>query len=275
MAVRTVTPAEVQAAIARGGPVDLIDVRTGLEFNGAHAVGARHVPLSGLDPAAVMAARRSPEDATVYVICKSGARSASACAAFLDAGFANVASVAGGTDAWVAAGLPVERNAKAAMTGVLRQIGIMAAVAAIVLFLMPCSPYSVWGGAWCPVGSGSAAPAAADAAHAAGADFDFDRDVVAASRTAPVLIDFNATWCGPCKMLAPELDQVVAARAGKLTLVGIDVDSHRAAAVAQDVSSIPDVRLWKDGREIARFIGYRDQAKIAAWIDGALVEPAP
>jgi thioredoxin len=281
MSVRTISPADVQAIIASGRPVDLIDVRTGLEFNGAHAVGARHAPLSGLEPAAVLANRLGAADEPVYIICKSGSRSASACTAFINAGFSNVFSVAGGTDAWVGAGLPTERNAKAASMGLLRQVAIMGAVLVVILFLMPCSPLSLWGGAWCP--SNVTASASANAPSVPGSPagvsavpaFDFARDVVAASSTTPVLVDFHATWCGPCKMLGPELAALASERAGRLNLVSIDVDKHRTVAFDQQVESIPDIRLWKDGHEIARFIGYRPRADVAAWIDAAVAGRTP
>jgi rhodanese-related sulfurtransferase len=74
MAIRNITPAEVQARIARGEAVDLIDVRTTMEWNGGHAVGARHAPLSGLDPAAVVGQRVGKPDEPIYVICASGGR---------------------------------------------------------------------------------------------------------------------------------------------------------------------------------------------------------
>ena len=89
------------------GNVDIIDVRTPLEYREVCAVSARNVPLDVLDPHAVIENRRSTSDAPIYVICKSGARGAKACQKFIDAGITNVINVDGGTEAWVAAGLPV------------------------------------------------------------------------------------------------------------------------------------------------------------------------
>lgn len=273
MPVPVITPAEVQAVIAGGRAVDLIDVRTASEFAAVHAVGARHVPLSGLDPAAVMAARRAPEGDPLYLICASGGRSAAAAQAFIDAGFANVRSVAGGTGAWAAAGLPVERRAGAAALGVVRQLAIYLAVFAGIMLLMPCSPWSLWGAAWCPVTKAS--PGGPAAVTPAAAGFDFARDVVEASRRRPVVVDFSATWCGPCTMLAPELEAVAQERKSSVAFVSIDVDQHREAAAAQDVDGIPAVRLWRDGREVARFTGYRSRDEVAAWLDAAPASAAP
>lgn len=275
MAIRTASPQEVQAAIASGRPVDLIDVRSASEYAAEHAVGARHVPLSTLDPAAVMRGRTGAAGDPVYIICRSGARSAAACGAFIDAGFPDVRSVSGGTSAWAAAGLPIARQAGGGgPPGMVRQIAIMTVVAAAILFVMPCSPLSVWGSAWCPVqASESPAPSSSPAPAQAAADgLDFARDVVAASAAKPVLVDFNATWCGPCTLLAPELEAAVSARGGAVVLVPIDVDRHGGIATAQKVEGIPDVRLWRGGAEVARFVGYKSRADITAWLDQALAK---
>lgn len=262
MAISSITPAELHARMAAGGPVDLIDVRSGLEWNGGHAVGARHVPLGSLDPAAVMAARLGKAEDPIYVICASGGRSATACDAFHRAGFTQAVNVAGGTSAWASAGLPIERNVQAVGLGLAKQLGIFALVAGVVLFLMPCSPMSVWGSAYCPTTPAAAGPAAGK--------LDFATTVLAASRNGPVLVDFNATWCPPCKLLAPEIDALAAARGATLQVVKIDVDQEPALAQELGVTAIPDVRLFVAGTEVGRFAGYKSQADIAAWLDAAL-----
>jgi rhodanese-related sulfurtransferase len=103
--ISTVPAADVAARLQRGERLELIDVRTPIEFAEVHARGARNVPLDQLDPGAV----KPREGAALYVICRSGARAATACQRLSDAGII-VASVEGGTDAWVRAGLPVERR---------------------------------------------------------------------------------------------------------------------------------------------------------------------
>jgi rhodanese-related sulfurtransferase len=97
--------------VARMEPahIDLIDVRTPGEYAGVHAVGARLMPLSGLDPAAVAAARTGAAGTPIYVLCKSGMRATKAAEQLIAAGI-EAAVVEGGTDAWVAAGLPVVRG---------------------------------------------------------------------------------------------------------------------------------------------------------------------
>jgi rhodanese-related sulfurtransferase len=113
MEVTTISPRDLAARQQAGQPVELIDVRTPVEFREVHADLARNVPLSGLDPVAVMNARAGNPDQPLYVICQSGGRGRQACEKFLTAGFANVVNVEGGTRAWAESGLPVTRGKKA------------------------------------------------------------------------------------------------------------------------------------------------------------------
>lgn len=110
MAVVTIGPRDLAAKRQGGEPVELIDVRTTVEYREVHCPFARNVPLSDLDPKAVMTARTGPAGAPLYVICKSGGRGRQACEKFLAAGYANVVNVEGGTSAWAECGLPVNRG---------------------------------------------------------------------------------------------------------------------------------------------------------------------
>ena len=92
--------------------VDLIDVRTPVEFREAHLTAARNVPLGRLDPAAVMQARTRGSGQPLFVICQSGGQGRQACEMFHSAGFADVVNVEGGTIACIAAGLLVVRGPK-------------------------------------------------------------------------------------------------------------------------------------------------------------------
>ena len=119
------------APLSRQGGFDLIDVRTPNEFYEVHAVGALMMPLDGLNPTAIMESREERRDQPLYVICRTGSRSAQACAAFERAGFSNVVNVEGGTLAWIAAGLPVNRGIRRPMS-IERQIRIVSGLAILV-----------------------------------------------------------------------------------------------------------------------------------------------
>lgn len=124
MGIPTITPKELQARRQSGKPVDLIDVRTPVEFREIHIVGARSMPLDNLSPQGVMAERKRDATDPLYVVCRTGGRARQACERFLAAGLPNVVSVEGGTLAWEQAGLPVERGRKA--VSLERQVRITA-----------------------------------------------------------------------------------------------------------------------------------------------------
>ncbi|QDU18721.1 rhodanese-like domain-containing protein [Urbifossiella limnaea] len=112
MTVPTVTPRQLADLRSADRPVDLIDVRTPVEFREVHVPFARNVPLDRLDPAAVRAGRAAQPKEPLYVICRSGGRGRQACEKLLAAGLV-VCNVEGGTQAWADAGLPVVRGKKA------------------------------------------------------------------------------------------------------------------------------------------------------------------
>ena len=112
MSVTTISPRQL-AELCKNGQIDLIDVRTPVEFRELHATHARNMSLDRIDPVTVMQARNGSRDEPLYVICRSGSRGRQACEKFLAAGFTNVVNVEGGTLACVDAGLPVVRGKKA------------------------------------------------------------------------------------------------------------------------------------------------------------------
>ena len=118
------------AGVVRGGGLDLIDVRTPIEFREVHAVMATNVPLDRLDPQRVMQARNGNAGDPLYVICRSGDRARIACKRFVEAGYENVIVVEGGTPAWEEAGLPV-RHGKRAIS-MERQVRIAAGLIVLV-----------------------------------------------------------------------------------------------------------------------------------------------
>ena len=112
MSVPTISPRQL-AELCKSGRIELIDVRTPVEFREVHVEHARNVPLDRLDPVVVMQARNGSREEPLYVICRSGSRGRQACEKFLAAGFPNVVNVEGGTLAWAECGLPVVRGKQA------------------------------------------------------------------------------------------------------------------------------------------------------------------
>ncbi len=142
------------------GNFDLIDVRTPLEFRQVHAVKATNIPLDKLDPRTVMEARPGSTSEPLYVICKGGARSAKAQQKFLDAGFANVVNVEGGTEAWIGAGLPVERGQNS--MSLERQVRIAAGIIVLVGALLAAFVHPYFAAIPAIVGAGLALAAITD-----------------------------------------------------------------------------------------------------------------
>jgi len=86
-------------------------------------------------------------------------------------------------------------------------------------------------------------------------------DKVLASQT-PVLVDFWAAWCGPCRMVAPVLDEIAEEKAGSLTVAKVDVDANPSTARDFQVVSIPTLILFKDGKPVKRIVGAKGKAAL-------------
>ena len=99
-------------------------------------------------------------------------------------------------------------------------------------------------------------------------DATFDQDVLKAA--GPVVVDFWAEWCGPCKMIAPSLEEISKSLDGKVKIVKLNVDENPNTAAKFGIMSIPTLMLFKDGQLASRQVGAAPKAKLEQWIPAAV-----
>ena len=99
-------------------------------------------------------------------------------------------------------------------------------------------------------------------------DQSFDTDVLKAS--TPVLVDFWAGWCGPCKLIAPALEEMAGSLAGRLTVAKMNIDENQQTPKKYGVRGIPTLMLFKDGQVAATKIGALPKNKLLEWVESVL-----
>jgi putative thioredoxin len=98
----------------------------------------------------------------------------------------------------------------------------------------------------------------------------FESEVIERSHELPVVVDFWAAWCGPCRTLGPAIESEVEKRAGKLELAKIDVDAEQELAGRYGIQSIPTVAVFRDGQPVTGFVGAYPPATIGRFLDQIL-----
>ncbi len=101
-------------------------------------------------------------------------------------------------------------------------------------------------------------------------DDNFKKEVIEHSKKVPVVVDFWAVWCGPCRFLGPVLEKLAEEYNGKFILAKLNVDENPESSQKYEVMSIPSVKMFKNGKVIVEFVGAIPESQVRKWLDGNL-----
>ena len=104
----------------------------------------------------------------------------------------------------------------------------------------------------------------------AATDASFEQDVKLASWVQPVLVDFWAEWCGPCKMISPALDEIAEEMGGKVKIAKLNVDENQDTVMKYGIRSIPTLIMFKNGEPAAQQVGAAPKGKLVDWIKSSI-----
>ncbi|XP_018024620.1 thioredoxin, mitochondrial [Hyalella azteca] len=99
---------------------------------------------------------------------------------------------------------------------------------------------------------------------------DFQKRVI--DSATPVIVDFHASWCGPCKLLAPRIEKVIAGKGEKVHLAKVDIDDISDVALKYGVSAVPSVIAIRNGKVVDKFVGLQEENRIESFINGVIAE---